>query len=327
MSPDLAAALRDETPAAPGELRERVAHITATAPPPRRTITLRRALLWAGPVALTASCLLALVVGLNAALDSARPREDAATGPPAAANPEQNLERKYGPETVESEATGSALRLEVDRERTRAAVPAPSARRAQDVQASLRILVDDPNELSTAAQRALRTTRRLGGYLVTVDYGTPEPSEGTATIRVRVPVSRVQAVIVQFSGLGRILAQQTVINDLQQQLDELTRQIRRAKGDNARIAALRRQRTQLNRRAAHATVDLRLTTHEPEARATPPSRLDRAVDDATGVLTTELAIAAYLLIVASPFLVLLAAAFAGSRAYRRHADQRLLERA
>jgi Domain of unknown function (DUF4349) len=327
LSPDLAAALRDETPAAPGELRERVAHITAMAPPPRRRISLRRAFVWAGPFALAASCLLALVVGLNSALDSARPREDAATGPPAAANPEQNLERKYGPETVESEATTKAPLLELDRERTRAAVPAPSARRAQDVQANLRILVDDPNELSAATQRALRTTRRLGGYVVTVDYGTPEPSEGTATLRVRIPVSRVQAAVVQFSGLGRILAQQTVITDLQQRLDELTRQIRRAKGDKARITLLRRERTELNRRAAHAAVDLGLTTHEPRRETPTPTRFDRAVDDATGVLKTELAIAAYLLIVASPFLVLLAAAFAGSRAYRRYADQRLLERA
>jgi len=51
------------------------------------------------------------------------------------------------------------------------------------------------------------------------------------------------------------------------------------------------------------------------------------VDDAAGVLVAELAIGAYILIVATPFLVLLAAAFAGSRAYRRYADQRLLERA
>ena len=38
-------------------------------------------------------------------------------------------------------------------------------------------------------------------------------------------------------------------------------------------------------------------------------------------------IAAYALIVASPFILLGIAAFFGNRAYRRHADQRLLERA
>jgi hypothetical protein len=45
------------------------------------------------------------------------------------------------------------------------------------------------------------------------------------------------------------------------------------------------------------------------------------------VLTAELAVIAYALIVASPFLVLLAAAYAGRRAYRRYSDLRLLERA
>jgi hypothetical protein len=322
LSPELSALLRDETPAAPSELRERVAYITAAAPPPRRGISLRRVLVWAGPVGLTTSCLVALGVGLSSALDSSRSTAEQ-TG--SARSTVANLERRYQADLGEPEAAHEA-RQSLLRPR-RAAVPAPTPNRAQDVQADLRVLVDDPNDLSAATQRALRTTRRLGGYVVTVDYGTPEPTEGTATLRVRIPVSRVQAAIVQFSGLGRILAQQTVIIDLQQRLNEVTREIRRAKGDKARIAALRRERTELNRRAAYATVDLGLTTQEPRQEAATPSRFDRAVDDATGVLTAELAIAAYLLIVASPFLVLLAAAFAGSRAYRRYADQRLLERA
>jgi uncharacterized protein DUF4349 len=320
LSPELSAALREETPPAPSAVRERIAYITATAPPRRRSITVRRAFLWAGPVALTASCLLALVVGLNAGLDSTPAVRDEGAGTATAPNREQELRSAAPRATTYEDAAKRAPP-------SRAAVPAPTPTRAQDVQADLRILVDDPNDLSDATQRALRTTRRLGGYLVTVDYGTPEPTEGAATLRVRVPVSRVQAAIVQFSGLGRILAQQTVITDLQQRVDEVTRQIRRAKGNKGRITALRRERVELNRRAAYATVDLGLTTHEPETKAAPPSRLNRAVDDATGVLKTELAIAAYVLIVASPFLVLLAAAFAGSRAYRRHADQRLLERA
>jgi hypothetical protein len=317
LSPELTAALRAETPAAPTELRERVALIAATPPPPppRRTFTLRRALLWGAPAAAVGSLTIALVVGL---FTSSTPP------PPTAAPSTANLEPKPAParkgQTRDSVTLAPANEL-------RAAVPAPSRGRAQDVQADLRILVDDPNDLSAATQRALRTTRRLGGYLVTVNYGTPEPTEGTATLRVRIPVSRVQSAIVQFSGLGRILAQQTQISDLQQRLNELTRQIRQAKGNKARIAALRRERTQLNRRAAYATVDLALTTHEPEKKAAVPSRFDRAIDDAAGVLTAELAIGAYILIVASPLLLLLGAAFAGSRAYRRYADQRLLERA
>jgi hypothetical protein len=312
LSPELTAALRAETPSVPVELRQRVALIAATPPPPRRTFTVRRTLLWGAPSAAVCSLAVAVVVGL---VSSSTP-----PSPPVQSALEQ---KSVQPRAREGQSDSAML---APARELRAGIPTPSQRRAQDVQADLRILVDDPNDLSAATQRALRTTRRLGGYVVTVNYGTPEPSEGRASLRVRIPVTRVQAAIVQFSGLGRILAQQTQITDLQQQLDELTRQIRRTK-DKERVEALRRQRIQLNRRAAYATVDVALTTHEPEPKAAAPSRFDRAIDDARGVLSTELAIAAYVLIVASPFLLLLAAAFAGSRAYRRYADHRLLERA
>jgi Domain of unknown function (DUF4349) len=311
LSPELTAALREETPTAPVELRERVALIAAAAPPPRRrTFPVRRALLLAAPAAAVGSLAVAVIVGVVSS---------STTPAPTAEAPAEIELQSLTPEAGERAGTRRDLAPRL--------TPAPSTKRAQDYQATLRILVDDPSDLSTATQRALRTTRQLGGYVVTVDYGTPEPSEGTANLRVRIPVSRVQTAIVQFSGLGQILAQQTQVTDLQQRLDELTRQIRRAKENKARIAALRRERTELNRRAAFATLAVDLTTHEPEKKAASPGRLERAVDDATGVLTAELAIGAYALIVASPFLLLLAAAFAGQRAYRRYADQRLLERA
>jgi hypothetical protein len=320
LSPELTAALREQTPTASGELRELVAHIAATPPPPRRILSLRRTVLLAGPAVAAASLMIAVVVGAITASRPAPPPSTAlrtVTPEPALPSGEappraRSLDQKFAP-------TFAPART--------AAIPAPTRGRAQNVETTVRVLVDDPDELSAATQRALRTTRRLGGYVVAVSYGTPEPTEGTASLRLRVPVSRVQAAVVTFSNLGRILAQHTQITDLQQRLDELTRQLRRAKGDKARIRALRRERIAINRQAAYATVDLALTTREPEAKTAPPGRLDRAIDDATGVLTAELAIGAYVLIVASPFLLLLAAAYAGSRAYRRHADQRLLERA
>lgn len=336
MSPDLLTALREETPGAPGVLRDRVALIAATPAPPRRMFTLRRALFWSAPATAVAALTVAVVVGVFTS--STTQSESAAPSahklePKAAPAPRVRRSQETAPMAARMKRAAPmparmkrAAARPANAAQDRTAVPAPSGRRAQGVQTSLRILADDPNDLSAATQRALRTTRRLGGYVVTVNYGTPEPTEGTASLRVRIPVTRVQAAVVQFSGLGRILAQQTQIADLQQRLDELTRQIRRTK-DKARVAALRRERTELNRRAAYATVDLALTTHEPKAPAAAPSRFDRAVDDAVGVLTAELAIGAYILIVASPFLLLLAAALAGSRAYRRYLDQRLLERA
>jgi hypothetical protein len=325
MSPDLVTALRAETPAAPHRLRERVAAVTATMPPERR-FTLRRILSFAVPVAAGLSLAAALAVGLNTAIEPSRPGNAAETFKAA---PTQDA----APRAV-GEAEDQTLN-----EQSRRAAPGPSAGRAQDYRATLTLLVDGTDELSATTQRALRSARRLGGYVLSVNYSTPEPGEGTAAVRLRIPVSRVQAAIVQFSGMGRILAQDTQISDLQQGLDELTRRIRdlerraaQAQGAEraqllAQIEALRNQRVQINRQAAYATVNLDLTTHEPKEPAATPGRLDRALDDAVGILLAELAIAAYALIVASPFLLLGLAAFFGNRAYRRHADQRLLERA
>jgi Domain of unknown function (DUF4349) len=262
------------------------------------------------PAALAASLVAAAVIGL---VSSGSP-------PPKVAAEEQTS--TLAP--MESQDLERALDLRA------AGTPGPTRGRAQEYRATLTVLVDGTEDLSTTTQRALRATRRLGGYILTVDYGTPEPSEGTASLRVRIPVTRVQAAIVQFSELGRILAQHTQISDLQQTVDDLTRRIRRLErtgGSREQIAALRRQRTEINRRAAFATVSLDLTTHAPQKSPASPGRLERAIDDATGVLAAELAIGAYALIVAAPILLLLAGGFVASRTYRRHADQRLLERA
>jgi Domain of unknown function (DUF4349) len=333
LSPDLATALRNETPVAPDALRERIALVAAAPPSGRRPFPVRRLLALGIPAALAASAVGAAVIGLASSNKPA---------PESAANAELSVESR-------DQARG---RLRAPLRRSLAPIPAPAGaadsqgravipgtNRAQDVQAYLTVLVDGTGDLSATTQRALRTTRRLGGYVVNVQYGTPEPTEGTAELRVRVPVSRVQAAVVQFSELGRILAQQVQISDLQQPLDELTRRIRRLerRAQNAKgaelarikreIAALRRERVEVNRRAAFATVGLDLTTHEPEKKVVVPGRLERAIDDATGVLTAELAIGAYALIVAAPILLLLAGGYAAARAYRRFADQRLLERA
>jgi uncharacterized protein DUF4349 len=327
MSPDLVTALRAETPAAPHRLRERVAAVTATTPPARR-FTTRRILSFAVPVAAGLSLAAALAVGLNTAIE---PNRSGVADEAFRAAPAQDVTTSPAGETAD--------RAKALPERSPLTAPVPAQRRAQDYRASLTLLVDGTDELSATTQRALRTTRRLGGYVLSVNYSTPEPGDGTAVVRLRIPVSRVQAAIVELSAMGRILAQDTRVSDLQQGLDELTRRIRdlerraaRAHGAEraqllAQIEALRNQRVQINRQAAYATVNLDLTTHEPKAPAVTPGRLDRALDDAVGILLAELAIAAYALIVASPFILLGLAAFFGNRAYRRHADQRLLERA
>jgi hypothetical protein len=328
---ELVATLRAETPATPETLKDRVAAVTAT-PPVERRFTTRRILTFAAPALAGLSLAVALGVGLNAAITSPRSSEERSTAAPRARDAQATQPQTPPLLGALNESSGEEAQK-------RAAAPGPTTGRAQDYNASLLLLVDGTDDLSATTQRALRTTRRLGGYLVSVNYTTPEPGEGTAAVRLRIPVSRVQAAIVEFSGLGRILAQDTRISDLQQPLDELTRSIRRlerrgalAKGAErerllAQIATLRRQRAEINRRAAFATLNLDLTTHEPKEPAATPGRLDRALGDAVGILAAELIIVAYALIVASPLLLLLVAAFFGNRAYRRRADQRLLERA
>jgi uncharacterized protein DUF4349 len=328
---ELVAALRAEIPPTPASLQDRVAEVTAVpAAPPRFTV--RRILAFAAPAVAGLSLAVALAVGFNSAVHGGEaPLESAGSA-------SESEPRNRAP-AAQPESTTTLAPLAAEDAQRRSAAPVAPGGRAVDYHSSLTLLVDGTDDLSTATQNALRTTRRLGGYLVSVDYRTPEPGEGTASVRLRIPVSRVQAAVVQLSDLGRILAQDTRISDLQQPLDDLTRRIRRLERQAARatgpdraridaqIAALRRQRLEINRRAAFATVNLDLTTHEPKEPAATPSRLDRALGDAVGILLAELVIAAYVLIVASPLLVLLAAGLFGNRAYRRHADQRLLERA
>lgn len=332
MSPDLAAALRAETPAAPQQLRSRVASIAASVPPPRR-FTTRRMLSIAVPAVAALSLAAAFAVGLSTAISSPDDkvaaqavRAPASERVPTGTAPTYRAEGQLGA-VAPSTAAGDA------------SAPGPSRSRAQDYRAALTLLVDGTDDLSSTTQKALRTTRRLGGHVVAVDYSTPQAGEGSAVLRLRIPVTRVQAEVVELSSLGRILAQKTQIADLQQGLDDLTRRIRQLERKAAglhgeerarileQIAVLRRQRTEINRRAAFASVDLTLTTREPQEPASSPGRFERALDDAVGILVAELAIAAYALIVAAPLLVLLVAAFFGNRAYRHYADQRLLERA
>ena len=320
MSPDVATALRVHTPAAPDSLRERVAAITITPPAPPR-FTLGRALRIAVPAVAGLSLAAALAVGLSSGIKNPTPPTSS-----AGAGRERAVER--GPLDANTPSAATADALPRGSAEKAPAGPLSTARgRAQDVNSTLTLLVDGTDDLSDTTQRALRIARRLGGYVVGVQYATPKPGEGTAAVRLRIPVSRVQAAVVQLNGLGQILAQQTQITDAQERLDDLTRRIRQARGDRTRIAALRRERTAISRRAAFATVDLNLTTHAPREPNVAPGRLDRAVHDAGDVLAVELAIAAYALIVASPLLLLFLAAFFGNRAYRRLADQRLLERA
>jgi hypothetical protein len=230
--------------------------------------------------------------------------------------------------------------------------PAPltTTDRAQRVSATLTVEVKDSDAVSHAAQSALDLTRSLGGYVVASSVATGE--EGSASITVRVPVAKVQDAIAGLSNLGRLVSQQVTIDDLQQNLDELTRREATTRTQIARIRArlesesldapteavlrsrLQTLRTELvsirrglaatNAEARMSTIQLSVVTPGAVGAVAPSSRIDRTIDEALNVLAWEAVVALGLLIVLAPFALVGLAAWLGHRVYRRHEEERLL---
>jgi hypothetical protein len=231
--------------------------------------------------------------------------------------------------------------------------PLPSQTRAQDYSARIKLHVDGHDELSEAVQNAIRTTRRLGGYVTYVDYGTSGREDGAAELAVRIPVGRVQAAVAAFSELGTILEQKTEIVDLQGRIDRITREIQLRRDRIAKLEAelkdptlseternrlearlvqakrglakTTQERAGVIRQSRFAKLDLAFTTVDEREAPPPPGRVDRMLDDAVGVLLAELAIVLFALIVAAPLLLIAALGWLGARALRRASNDRLLE--
>jgi hypothetical protein len=198
---------------------------------------------------------------------------------------------------------------------------AKSRLQRQDVSISLRV-----RDLSGATQRAVRTTRRLGGFVAGADYAT-DANAGNSRLTLRVPVANLQKAIASFTPLGTILSQHISVADLQGGVDRLEKRIARARRDGHEKTAERllRRRAALVREGTYATVSLNLTTTKPAAKHTVPSRFDRFWDNTKDILGKELIAVLYALVIAGPFILLAALAILGERARRRRADHRLLE--
>jgi Domain of unknown function (DUF4349) len=334
-SPDLIHELRTARPSAPADLRARVRAIAAERP--RRMpwaswrVPARRGMLVAVPAAAALALASAGVLGLA--------RSDA----PQALRQEP---------VDKAAATGEALPNALDT--TRSGTPGANATtaepRAQRISATLTVEVANSDAVSRAAQDALDLTRSLGGYVVSSSVATGE--EGSASLTVRIPVDRVQDAIVGLSGLGRIVSQQVTIDDLEETLNQLHQreasirgQITRIRGRlasesidpqtaaalRARLQTLRSELTELRKgitsteaEARMSTIQLTVRTPGAYGAVAPPSRIDRAVDEALGVLTWEGVIVLGLLIVLAPFVLVGFAAWLGRRLYRRHEEERLL---
>jgi Domain of unknown function (DUF4349) len=347
--------LQAARPAAPEDLRGRIDALASAESARRPTLlerlTLRRALLVLAPAVVVVSVGAAVVQGL---VSASSPAEE---GQPLT-QPNVSAQMRESPEAgaaAETDSNQRARSLAPVTQTANRAFPPTSPGRAQDYYADLRLRVDDLDTLSDRMQEALRLTRRYGGYVASTSYRNPRAGEGDATLELRVPVGRVQQALVAFSELGAILSQNVSIRDLQGQIDRYTRDVRRLRDRMAtlraslldpnltaaerarierqlaqarsRVAALEQERRALARQGRFAKISLALTTQKPAAKEETPGRIERAVDDAGSVLAKEVAFGLYALIVALPFLLLIALAIVGARAGRRRADQRLLERA
>ena len=339
-SPDLTHELRASRPSAPSELRARVREIASvqpkSAPWASWRIPVRRGMLVAVPAAAALAFATAGVIGLASS-----------NGPST-----ESLAQRDTPESFEAQTAPPAGSTEAGKllDQALSGGTATRADRAQKVSATLTIEVPDSDSVSRAAQDALNLTRSLGGFVVTSSVATGD--EASASITVRVPVDKVQDAIAGLSGLGRIVSQQVTVEDRQESIDAFQRRSRSLLSQialvNARLesesldaqarallearlkslkADLRGARVSLDvlrSEARMSTIQLTVVTPGAGGAVVPPSRIDRAIDEALNVLAWEGVIALGMLIVFAPFALVAFAAWLGRRLYRRHEEERLL---
>ncbi len=344
--PELVDQIRAARIAAPPELRRRVLAIAAESPaePPRRGRRWRRAALMLAPAVVAAALAGALAVGLATSGKGGRPAAQRLTATPGSAAggaagqvlPDRApVDSAAAPKAGAGGSAGAAL-------------PATPGR-AQLYEAELTLRIGD---LSAATKRALRLTTSLHGYVRSVEYGSGA-DRGTARLVLRIPVGSVQAAIVRFSALGRILDQHVSIRDVQPQLDRRFRQMQaerdtiaklqarlespdlsaadRAALENKLVAArrrlvvLRRAQAAEQRRVSYATVALDLhTAAAAVAPAHERGRIGRALHRSGQILGDEAKVLVYALVAGAPLLLLGAVWAGGIRVRRRRAEERLL---
>jgi ribosomal protein L29 len=223
--------------------------------------------------------------------------------------------------------------------------------RAQEWDVSLELAVRDNRALSDASAEAIRTTRALGGFVVSSNVAT-QGSGGRADLVLRIPQRRVQDAIARFSELGTITGQQVTVQDRQADLDRLAKRIdslriqlaevrtQLAQGGLSEVDRLRlelrrqrlqgelnqqtRQRTGIANEVALAEFSLALQTRRAAAVAG-DSRIDGAVGDALELLSVAAAVGLFLLIVLAPLAGIAALLFLVRRSLRRREEERLLD--
>ena len=354
-SADITQLLHSSRPVAPDALRERVRGIASAKPAhsPFARFRLPRLRLVVPAVATTALAAAALIAVVRPAHQRAvfatanQPATTELTAPSltsTTATSDQALARNKAPSaTVQHGAAVGA---------TSSTAPTPATGRAQDFEAQIGIEVKDTDALSTATKRAMTIAQNLGGYVVASQYASSET--GSASITLRVPAARVQDAIVQLTALGKLTSQQVQIQDLQEQLDQLAREVTVLRGRIAHITALlanpdltperraqlqarrdqlqtdlrriRQQSSSVSQQASMATIQLALVTKEHSTTPAPAPRVRRTLDEAGRILAWEGVALLYGLVIVGPFALVGAVAWAGARMRRKSVEGRLLAR-
>jgi hypothetical protein len=319
---DLVAELRGARVAAPAHLREQVRLIAASATPPAKRFTWRRALVLALPVA---AAIAAVVVVTR---PSSRPT----------AQPEQSpvLRAQVQTSTVDH---GAALAPKaLDR-----LAPAENANRAQRYEAYLALRVRGGDGVSDGVKRAQQIVTSLGGYSLSV-HASSETEAANADLTLKVPRAHVQEAITRLSALGTITGEQVDIQDVQAGLNttdrligRLQRQLRDLRAQEqtdtvkrqiaaitARIERLQRQVRATLRETHYATIRLHLATKSAVA----PKKHGHGPLHGLGVAFRWIGIGAvYALALGAPLVVVLALVWLGVRTVRRRREDALLSRA
>ena len=171
--------LREAAPTAPERLRGLVRSLPAATP--RFSLRIRPAI--------SAAIVTVLVVGIGASIYAGLRGDPAGHvnhanyfGAPAhSGGSKATTERNLAPSQTFEAQTAPGL-------------TAKSRLQKQDV--AMRLRVDD---LSGATQSAVRTTRRLGGFVAGADYATGS-NEGNSRLALRVPVANLQKAIASFTA-------------------------------------------------------------------------------------------------------------------------------
>jgi hypothetical protein len=338
---DIVDELRGARPRAGGALRLQVLTLAAT--PPITAPTLRERLLGRRRMLLALPAAAALAVVSAVAIGVTRP-SPAPVAPEAIAS-KASAERSAAAPSATATFAGPAQ----DATGAAAKGPAPTTGRAQRYSATLTLGVDDTDALSEATQRALSIARDLGGYVVSVQYATGE--SGAASLTFRVPSGQAAAAVTRMSALGTILAQNVQIDDLQETLDSVDRQVTRLQAQiaalteaigraetpaerarlierraqaRAQLQELRSSRAATAESARNATIQLELRTNASSTAPAPGSRLDRALDRALAVLAWEAVVVLALAVALAPLALVALAVWGARRARRRREEDRLL---